>query len=663
MKRLFVFLVFLSFVYSFSISELLYKNEKNASLNYLNFTYDGQNFSIVKIGQEEILLLKNDKVANETEINQSLTYYYDSLYSVKNQTWDLLKFHFQQFNNSRNLNPKFGKAEEVCLQETFLVFFPCNDTKSCMQTASAKCLPIPEFCSPSNLAPYILSYSKALNKMREGEKKFLDNFNKFNSASLDDLSSALDIMKAAATDIKASKILYPQTFSCQDCLGLCPEPLFNLTAINNAKSLISELKTNYSLFSSSKQKIGQIVNSTKARLAYAQAEEKWKIYSPKYNQTMKKYEGLYDKILQLKTIIKDESFVQLADSFLDKHSKIQLSVNTRSFENFLSLLESYDKDASALLEKINSSKKPYDDLILSKEKAEKALIELKWSVNNASQKSVQTYNQLLEKKAAIDKNITPPMTSQEYIKLKEQYDFFEVQVKNAISSADPLVIIFKFANSIGKSIIEFGVSTISFVFPINFATRKEIAPVLLPLFLGLVEVIFLVFVILLVLWLFRHFHRLFKNTFALSGLIIFFVLLFVLGLIGAFILYLVMVSSEQFITFSDFYSSVQKSDKVLILVNNASIKEIKDCGTKIETKLLSLNKTPVLYLFDGQNCKVGNNSSSVKSCLETMKDYPLIELKYESQKRPLFNTLLVNHAIFYGKENYYQECEIAKVLK
>jgi hypothetical protein len=143
-------------------------------------------------------------------------------------------------NSSRNRNyqTKFGPAEQTCFTSgTFLSRRPCSDLTSCKQTASIVCVMGGGMgCSIDLLATHILSYSQAIEALNQGYVQV------YSATTLEQMEVAFNLLKNGMDGVKNSKLRYPETGTCIDCLGLCPEAHLDYTALIAAQSKIGGMR-------------------------------------------------------------------------------------------------------------------------------------------------------------------------------------------------------------------------------------------------------------------------------------------------------------------------------------------------------------------------------------------------------------------------------------
>ena len=246
LRTLFAFILLISPLAfaEFSVTPYLYSEEKSAKVDYTTFqTSLNQTAKLVKINGEEALLVVDEKLTSDkAQISFVLGEYYTANYYPSQADLTALKGHADAFNKSRNYMTRYGPAELTCYTGgTFLAYRPCNDYTSCYQTASMVCsITGAQGCLLDVLATYIADYQKGITQLNDAYSKFSSVYTSLGptriTASLSQMDSAFDQMKTAADAISKSKLRFPETTTCTDCIGVCPEAHFDYSAITSGKA-------------------------------------------------------------------------------------------------------------------------------------------------------------------------------------------------------------------------------------------------------------------------------------------------------------------------------------------------------------------------------------------------------------------------------------------
>jgi hypothetical protein len=676
--RIHAFAVFLMlpllFAANFSISPLLYPSEKNASITYASFVAGNTTAKIVKLNGQEILVLANESlVLDNATIGELLAAYYKENFYPSQQDMEELKGFADAFNASRNAQTKFGPAEKVCFEQgTLLAAKPCDDLASCSVTASLICtLSGAQGCTADLLATHILSYSKQVKSLNDAYSSFMAAYSGFSpttaAQSLDQMNAAFDKMKAAADEISKSKLIFPETYSCSDCLGICPQPRFNYQAISAGKEKVQQIRQKIGPFANLSFAVERVKLSTQQRIAYKEGEEKASIYGPRYEASKAKFAGLKAKAVSAKLLVSDSDFTSVADSFINKSDMLDDAFAKRKFEGFDALLLSYERDGNSLLGMINNSTDAYYRAAEAQDEASDLVLRAMWRAQNG--KSPQQYNELAQRKNSLDKNFSPPMTRTQYDLLATQYRQLSSDIKKYLSSpssiAEPLAAA---TNKFEAASIDGAMTLASSIGPMSFGTRQAIAKYIPFVVFAAFDMAALAVILAAIAFVFSRLHL--KGKLALSGGALFAAgaIFLILGASAGFLYF--STFSERYSSFEDFESALKASDKAAIIVRQAGSQGMVACASQIESQLGKLGKKAIIYYIEGQKCtkeENGKNSSlSANSCLNSIPDIPVFDLRYSSSaQNPTFTSAVAKQAIVSGNEDYFGKkpmCDIANVL-
>ena len=687
-----LFALSLCFAADFSIAPYLYSSEQNATVTYTTFlTANNSTAKLASVGGSAALLTINGSlVADKGTISNALTYYYDTNFYPSASDFALLKGYADAFNNSRNAVTKFGQAEKVCYtQGTFLSTAPCSDLISCEATASLVCtISGSDGCETDVLGTAILGYSKDISALNSAYSKFITAYNTLSpstlSSSFDTMNSAFDDMKTAADTTMKSKLIYPEDFTCMDCMGVCPEPKFNYAAITSGKALISTLRSKSGAFSNLNQLIESVFASTSDRVSYKQGEEQAAVYVPLYDAAYAKFGGLKAQAVMAKALASDSDFVSAADSFISKADGLQQAIDKRNFTGFDAMLLSYQNSGSALAAMVNNSTDAYYAAVGQQDSAGDLLLQAMWKVEGGTSAAQASYNALAARKLALDKKFSPPMTKSQYASLSQEYAALSSDTRQFLSSSgSPTDSIFAAGNSLERTSVDGAMTLASSFVPISFNTRQSIARYIPPIVLGTIDLSLLAVVLVVFAGVFYKFHGFFRNKLAISGWALTAAAFVFVLLIGSVGFYSIVLSAEKYATFSDFFNTVKASGTIAVVVRETGTDSqtsaaMEACADQIRSQAALLGKKTIKYYISGSSCHQfipsGNNSSSYKetnglladACLNSMPDVPVFDLQYSaSNQPPAFTTVVVQQAIFKGNTAYYAKqpmCDVANVL-
>jgi len=689
--------VALSFCFAaeFSVTPYLYATEKTATVDFATFSINNSSTAkLVSVNGDSVMLVIDGKlVTDKNTITSAITEYYTKNFYPSNAELTELQGYADSFNKSRNAQTRYGPAEKTCYEGgTFLSYHPCHDMTSCMATASLVCtISGAEGCTADFLATHILSYSLGVDKLNNAYAKFQTGFSGFGpttvSVSLDQMNSAFDEMKSAADELSKSKLIAPETYYCGDCMGRCPEPRYDYSSLAAGKAKITALRAKAAPFANLNEVVEEVALSTVDRIAFKEGEEKATVFVPRFDSARAKFGGLKAQAVLAKALVSDSNFVSVADDFISREDKLEQNVDKRKFDGFDALLMGYESAGNSLAAMINNSTRAYYLTVDAQDHAGDLLLQAMWKAEGKDQKLLNGYNSLAGRKIALDGKFVPPMTNSEYAALAKNYSTLSFDSQQFIhSSGAPTDSIFVASNNIERTSVDGAMTLAANFVPISFSTRQSMARYIPPVVLGVIDLSLLALVLTAFIAVFYRFQGAFKSKLAISGwalTAVAFVMVLVIGSVG---FYGIVLSSEQFTSFTEFFSSVRSADKVAVVVretgaSNDAINNMRACADQIQSQVSLLGKSTNKYYISGTSCrqfisKPANNSAgfyyeetaglSSDKCLNGMPDVPVFDLRYALEnKPPAFTTVVVKQAIFTGNEAYYAKkpmCDAANVL-
>ncbi len=691
----FALLFAVSFAAQFSPEPYLYKGEDKSSITYVSFSSSNNGTAkIVKInGEEAFLLLNEQPLTGKAEITSLLQEYYNANYYPSQSDMAALRDYALAFNKSRNYISRYGPVEQVCLsgQGTGLDMRPCNDLASCMNTASLICslYGAEGGCLVDVLGAYTLDYKKGIDKLNDAQAKFFTSYNTISpstvTVSLAGMSDSFDAMTAAANGLMKSKLIFPETTYCADCLGRCPEPHFDYGSLKSGKEKAAELAEKVKPYAAFDAVVGRIYLSTQSRMTYKDNEEKALIFAPRYNAARDKFSALKAQAVEGKSLVADSQFVVAADSFLNKGDELEIKFEKREFEGFDAYLAGYEASGRALAAMINNSTSSYKTAFEASDDAGDSVLQAQWRVNRLSHDSVSAYNTLADRKNKLDAQFKPPMTSTQYVALAENYR--KLATDSGAYSASQASLsdsVFGVGNTLSRASVDGTLVLAANFMPISFKTRQSFAKYVPPLFMAAIDLSILAVGLLAFVAVFYYFHGFFKNKLLVSGWVLTLLGFVFILLIGSVGFYSIVLSAEKYSSFSDFYAEVQSFDSVAIIsedsgISNAGVSAMHSCADQVASQLAAMGKKTYKYYISGTSCtqyipKNGTSNATAyetktlgaSACLDSVPNIPIVDLQYANENAvPTFTTVVTKQAIFRGNEDYYSKkpiCDAANVL-
>ena len=674
----------------FDVSPYLYAGEQSSSVNYTTFQSANGTATLVLIsGQETFLLVNGQMLTDKAQISSVLGAYYTANFYPSAAQLSQLQSYAQAFNASRNYATEFGPAEETCLRTTGLLDKPCSDLTSCMQTASLVCyLSEASGCEADVLAPTILSYKQSTDKLSDAYSKFEAAYGSIGPSTLASSLSSMDAafveMKSGADEIMQNPLRFPASSeTCADCMGICPEGDFDYNSITKARQEIATLQASTAPFALLGTTVDKIALSTQQRQAFQAGEEGAAVYQPKLGAAEAAFGSLTNQTEEAKALAADSGFVTAANSFLDKQTQLEQNLQMRNFAGFDALLSSYQSAGRALALVVNNSTAAYRSAAASQDRAGGLIIEAEWRVNKLSQASVDAYNSLAARKNALDGQFKPPETSAQYAALASSYDNISNDANAYIAASSSFQdSVFGIGNTLGRASVDGVMGIASSMVPVSFQTRQSVAKYAPVLVVGAIDVAMLAVVIIVFVAVFYYFRGFFRSKLAISGwalTLLGFVFVLLVGSVG---LYSIIANSDKFVSYSEFYGTIQASSQAAVIVeetgaSDQAITAMSACADQIAARLSLLNKTTSKYYINGNLCdsavpKNGSGTYNMKTglaasaCLNSIPDVPIFDLYYsQNDQTPIFTTVVTKSATIKGDAAYYGKqpmCDPATVL-
>ena len=679
----------------FSMSPYLYSGETASGVTTVSFASANGTAKLFKVNGVETLLVLNDQIVTEqAQISSLLTKYYTDTYYLSASDLSDLKKYEELFNASRNYKTKYGPVEKTCYTGgTFLSYKPCNDLATCMQTASLVCtITGSDGCMIDVLATHILAYKKSVDKLNAADAKFQQAYSSFSTAtaatSLNLIDEAFVSMKSGADEIMQSKLRFPETTTCRDCLGVCPEGHFDYASLTAGRAKVTALKAKVAPLVLLDTTISKLAISTTERINFLAGEEKALIFSPKFDAAKVKYGGLKAQAVEAKALVSDTSFVSVVDNFIAKGDELEMKLSKRDFAGFDSSLSSYETSGRTLAGLLNNSTSAYKKAVEAQDNSGDNLLRAQWRVNRLSKTSVDSYNVLAEKENKLNAQLAPPMTSAQYTMLAGKFDNLSSESKTYVAASESAQeSVFDFGNAFSRATVDGAMSVASSITPVSFKTRQSFAKFVPPLVVAAVDLSILAISVVVFAAVFYHFRHFFRSKLMISGWVLTLLGFTFLLLVGSAGFYSIVMSTEKFTSYTEFMGTVTASSRVAIIVEesgapNEAITNMRACAGQVEAQVKALNKTAVKYYINGNTCTryIPKNSTanstgiaydmttglSASTCLDSIPDVPVFDLQYAKENAaPAFTTVVTKQAIVKGNETYYSKtpmCDIANVL-
>ncbi len=165
------------------------------------------------------------------------------LYMLLNRSKKALFF----LNKSRNAPSQLGPIEQVCKKNVWVNNTPCFDKDQCYKDAVAVCGGSSS-CAVMLSKP-LLDFNLAIDSFDKAVNSFLAINQSTNISEIQTIyNQTLAIVEQDMQILQTSILRYPRgkSTNCINCMGYCPEYLFNYTAFLKFKNLNNKLNTQQS---------------------------------------------------------------------------------------------------------------------------------------------------------------------------------------------------------------------------------------------------------------------------------------------------------------------------------------------------------------------------------------------------------------------------------
>ncbi len=663
---------------AFAPSDYLYPNETASSINSSGFMLNSAPYTMVKIsGKDAFLLMDDELMQNASEIRAVLFQYYTATLYPTDSELSSIHSMLLAFNESRNAKTKYGYAEDVCVRSTGLTIRDCTDYFTCLQLGSLVCaLQGSTGCDPELLATYTLEYNTNRKQLTSQYSEVEANFNAITQNNIDSKLAAIIArvpdLKNSSQKITKSKLMFPENFEdCPECIGICPLPPFNYTALDSAKSRMEALRTRLNPLTNVDSGSAAIAANTKARLDYKVNLHLGGYYSKELAAFRKANNATITDAVKAASMFTGSSFNTDVDAMLAKEQELNQRI---ADNNFTGMNESYDQ-YEAIVKRISIAlpniTKVYKSAVDQKENASDLLIRAEWRVDKSDEDMVLKLSSLKQKQAQLDAKYVPPMPLASYGDMYDDYSSLTNYSSRLLSDASAARTnsLYILAAALAKNGVDSAIDLASMVTPITYQTRRNYASYVPTAMLAIIDFSLVCLSLVLFIWVVVTFRSVFRTRavlFAWGAALIVFIALLAIGSAGFY--YLVSKASET-ASFSDFMYAVNEQNDMAIMVYattapKSALPNMRACAQNVSAVANRLDKSATVYEMAGQNCTIGNKTMSADDCWAMIRDVPLVQLKYsQASKTPQFYTVFEKTAVVTGDAEYMARCDIADVME
>lgn len=683
-------LLLVGFAFSLNVSDYLFANETNATINYTNFTVNGTSYSLVKINGAETFLLKGGNiVSDKPELSSVLYSYFSRLYYPNKTELDELKSLIDIFNKSRNDGYDFkGKEEYVCRDDILLSNgkitvsgepVRCVDNETCEKNAMLLYSVYGEglgLGSPSVILDPLMQftpYSLEIDRLLSNYSQRLATANESNIAdTLRYIKNTSVNLKNLSLKIESTIFRTPRLNDTADrkacefkCWAICPSFDLNQSAADQIVLKSGQLADKVVPLTDFTSLSNNVYNRTVTRQDHLKKENQAKFYedalSP-LNETGAEAIALGEEAVAR---ISNTSLSARLDSLKSLHETIPDDLSKRIFttmdadiETYKSLQDEVSGRSLILLTQYNSTrdaKNTANSLILVLESKD---------LDPVSRKSMLVLENETED---LDAQFRDGLTMEESAALETEYGKISERAQDLLKSesdtpATRVLLLFRgFARNVNSGIAQ-------------VAEQTDTPPAEIPG--GPVIFLFSLLVFLssasLLILLFLYVFATVRFTVPQTGHILAAALILLVSLLLALSVftYLFLGRTSNDATLPEFLSDLNSKQNVSVVVDlrNASFADaaaMKSCGSTLAGSLEEKNKTPSIFTLTQNTCTLSylngtNRSLSSSECLKDIRDSESsFVLSYsQANQPPRFSVIYQSKAEIRANLDYYESCPL-----
>lgn len=689
-------LLLFSFSAAININDYLYPDEADATVEYLDFTYQGTQYSVVTINGENTFLLRDgDIVDDSTEISDVMYEYFQMQYYPSGDDIDDLRDLVVKYNESRNDGYDWaGKEEYTCRQVIFtdgrIIIngepVACRDEESCQLNANLLYSayhqgmgwgsitivfePLKEFSYAS------FGTDDILGNMTEK----IDNLDPSNVVdSLTYIRDNVDELRDNAEDIEGTIFRTPRLDDADDradcslkCFALCPSFQLDYDTLDDIEDTADEMIENIGPYTDFTAAADEITDRTEQRLAYYGDETMASYYRNEFSPIA---EDGGDAILQAEEVLShvlDPSLSNDLGRLKELNDTITSKIENRNFTDIELDISEYEYLTTQLDAEGSNLTALYDDVKNTRYVADSLMIVL--STKEMHGYSGEKAAELTQEIEDLDVLFESDPTSQELSSIKENYDRV-IKEGNALLAAQQTeptyggFLAFRgFAKDVNEEIAAFaGMSEL--IEPYQVPQHEFLA------FGGFGAAVFISFSALWIL-MFLSLVITKKPTRRGSRVIALAVFVLVMTLIGVFSfgLYYYMEKTATAATAEEFMEDFAEKENAAISMDLAGLSTseanaMEGCGNTLFSTLTEKNKTVTVYRIREDSCVKTtdgyNETYYIWECRDEMNaaDTTVVSLQYSTtNENPMFSTVYRTEAVIRANSDYYITCPVTALF-
>jgi hypothetical protein len=685
MKLALCLMFVLGMLSAFSVGDYLRAGENETSTE--EFTALGSDYQLILIDGEEALLLKDGELLeSQSEIEDALREYYTNKYYPSQAEIDELYELFTLYNESRENGDMYTGVEEKYCRMAFFMdagLFSCTNTSDippsnwneargndCYMLSAVICEEYGELlgcADPWDIIGLVRDFamsSDGLNEIIERSHSNLDTISEDNIYSVftqlkDDIAQSREY----EGKLEDSIFRLPWTANgdeCSDCLGICTPIIIDEGYLEQAEEKIDELLPRLQYIGEYGELAERIHLSTLEREDYHEVCILHDYYDGLFAPDRQRAEELTSDADEVLELVSDSTVSSNAARVDELVSDIEARLNASDFAGINASRSELSAKLNVLEERIAFSHEVYENASEAKEISDSLFFTLE--TKGLSEEEMAQFSALKSEKRTQDRSFVDGLSADKYVQLTEKYLELSASASEMLNSGEATGIIVNTFKGAGMKTNNGISDLVTTMVPLERTEREEISGYAPLLISGLSFFSLSSLAVFMMVFVSAVFAGAFKNKLVLLGGILALgcSILFAGAVSGG--IYFVLSSSSTDASFTDFQSQVLGSDHVSIMIDSeqasaGAASAMMKCAQELSSNLEG--KEVIIYEKLDGNCLI-NNSITLSECYNTI-DEPIVVLTYsEGAEAPRFSTGFVYKGTFFGDEEYFSDCQLAK---
>lgn len=432
------------------------------------------------------------------------------------------------------------------------------------------------------------------------------------------------------------------------------------TALDNLEAMVDELLPQLEYIGEYEQVAQRIYNSTLEREEFCEETHLREYYASLFAPEKQRAQQLIADANESLDYVSDDGVSANSRRVAELITEIEGLLNGSDFGAINASRNELNAKLNVLEEGTAVSWEVYENASEAKEVADSIFFTLETS--GLSEEDAAEFSLLKSDKGNQDRSFVDGLSPEKYLQMTEKYLELSAHASAILQRGETSGIIVDTFKGAGMNTNTGLSELVTTMMPLQRTEREEVsgyAPIVVSALsffsLSSIAVFLLVFVSAVFAGIFRNKLVLFGAILLLGCSILF------AGVVSGGI-YLVLASSSTDASFADFQSKVLSSPQVSIIVETydappGAASEMMECARQLSDSLEGTNAT-IYEKIDG-SCII-NGSITLAECYNTV-DEPIILFSYSTAgEPPRFSTGFVYKGTFYGDEEYFSACQLAK---